>query len=71
MRMGIENYNNDSSEKNAPIEAGKKTHQTHFSVRETHLKETDNKNDYEWVKSGLGRVTRVLKKLQTVIVGKK
>jgi hypothetical protein len=69
--MGIENQNNDSTEQNAPTEAGKKIHQTHFSVRETHLQENDTKNDYEWVGSGLGRVKRVLKKLQTVIIGKK
>jgi len=70
--MGIENQSNNPIEQKAPTEVGKKIHQTHFSVQKTHFPDSGQaNNDYEWVKSGPGRLKRVLRKLKTVVIDKK
>jgi hypothetical protein len=69
--MSAENQSNDSTEPKAPIDVGRKIHQTHFPVQETHFKDYGQENDYEWVNSGPGRLKRVLKKLSTILIRKK
>jgi hypothetical protein len=59
--MSIEKPSVDQTEHKAPVEAARKTHHTHFPVLKIHLKDSGTESLYEWVRSGVGRLTRVLK----------
>ena len=71
--MGLENESNKPIEQNTPVKTDKQIHQSHFTVQETPYKDSDRNdenNNYEWVKSGLGRLKRVLKNIKTTVIRK-
>jgi hypothetical protein len=64
--MDKETQNNNQTEPKVSKEVNRKIHQTHFPVTKVQLRNDDYDSGYEWIKSGIGRLKRVLKKTENM-----